>query len=241
MKLRYFQKGFNYGQDGPGNRLVYHLNGCNMRCPWCSNPEGMDIGGAGREEEVSSVARAVAKARPMFFEGGGLTLTGGEVTCQLEAAVQLLRRAREEGVNTCAETNAAHPRFYELLEVLDHLISDLKHPDSALHKRFTGMHNERIKENLRFAARSGKDMLVRVPLIHGVNDDEDALRGFASFFGEIAAGNVRFEILPYHEYGKDKWISTFGHYDMGDAFVTGERVRAFEDALRQAGAQVVRT
>ena len=41
MKLTLFQKGFNYSQDGPGNRLVYHLFGCNMRCPWCANPEGI--------------------------------------------------------------------------------------------------------------------------------------------------------------------------------------------------------
>ncbi len=41
MELWYFQKGFNFSQDGPGNRLVYHLCGCNLRCPWCSNPEGM--------------------------------------------------------------------------------------------------------------------------------------------------------------------------------------------------------
>lgn len=43
--MQIFQKGFNYSQDGPGNRLVYHLTGCNMRCPWCSNPECMETGG----------------------------------------------------------------------------------------------------------------------------------------------------------------------------------------------------
>ena len=45
-KIRIFQKGFNYSQDGQGNRLVYHLQGCNMKCPWCANPEGMKMEGA---------------------------------------------------------------------------------------------------------------------------------------------------------------------------------------------------
>ena len=45
MKLKIFQKGFNYSQDGQGNRLIFHLQGCNMKCPWCSNPEGMSMKG----------------------------------------------------------------------------------------------------------------------------------------------------------------------------------------------------
>ena len=43
--MRIFQKGFNYNEDSPGNRLVYHIQGCNMRCRWCCNPEGMDFNG----------------------------------------------------------------------------------------------------------------------------------------------------------------------------------------------------
>ena len=81
MNIHYFQKGFNFSQDGPGNRLVYHLTGCNLRCPWCSNPEGMDAHFAdSRSEPVEKVAQAVLAAKPMFFGGGGLTLTCGEAT-----------------------------------------------------------------------------------------------------------------------------------------------------------------
>ena len=54
MTLRIFQKGFNYSQDGQGNRLVYHLQGCNMKCKWCANPEGMPVDGAVIHEKDKS-------------------------------------------------------------------------------------------------------------------------------------------------------------------------------------------
>ena len=65
--MQIFQKGFNYSQDGPGNRLVYHLTGCNMRCPWCSNPECMETGGENLSpEEIYSEALS---CRALFFDG----------------------------------------------------------------------------------------------------------------------------------------------------------------------------
>ena len=67
MELWYFQKGFNFSQDGPGNRLVYHLCGCNLRCPWCSNPEGMRrYEGYARSATVDQILRELLSARAMF-------------------------------------------------------------------------------------------------------------------------------------------------------------------------------
>jgi len=76
MDLHIFQRGFNFSQDGPGNRLVYHLQGCNLHCPWCSNPEGMTFCG-GTVCSVEDIVAEVLRSRPMFFDGGGVTLTGG--------------------------------------------------------------------------------------------------------------------------------------------------------------------
>ena len=87
--MRIFQKGFNFGQDGPGNRLVYHLSGCNMKCIWCSNPEGMAMSG-GREYTVPELADECRRSRMMFFGGGGVTFTGGEATLQWEELKELL-------------------------------------------------------------------------------------------------------------------------------------------------------
>ena len=91
--LYIFQKGFNFSQDGPGNRLVYHLSGCSLSCPWCSNPEGK-AHGAGTKLTVEQIVAEAVSAKPMFFSGGGVTLTGGEVTEQYGAVEQLLRRLK---------------------------------------------------------------------------------------------------------------------------------------------------
>ena len=242
MIIRYFQKGFNYSQDGPGNRLVYHLQGCNLRCPWCSNPEGMDAAHPAKEEEASAVAQFVLSAKPMFFEGGGLTLTGGECTVQLRAVEELLRLVCAGGVNTCIETNATSPALAELLPLVDHLIADLKHPDPREHARWTGASNETIRGNIAAAARSGKPVWMRIPLIHGVNDSDEALTGFLQFLRPLAGlENFQVEILRYHEYGKDKWKQIGAEYTMRDAFVTPERAEQFERAIRETGVRTIRT
>lgn len=241
MEIRYFQQGFNYSQDGPGNRLVYHLVGCNMRCPWCSNPEGMIPGDGGRVETVEAVSDAILSARAMFFDGGGVTLTGGEVTLQFEAVKALLARLKAEGVNTCIETNASHPRFMELLPLLDTLIADFKHPDDVRHRRWTGLGNDQIKQNLRAAAAFGLPMQLRVPLIRGVNDDDRALEGFRAFFESINRPGMTVEFLRYHEYGKEKWVKLGRAYTMKDAHIAPERAEHFEQTCRAAGIEVIRT
>lgn len=242
MELWYFQKGFNFSQDGPGNRLVYHLCGCNLRCPWCSNPEGMRrIEGYARSATVDQILRELLSARAMFFEGGGVTLTGGEATLQFEAVLELLSRAKEAGINTCMETNATHPRFAQLLPHLDTLIADFKHPDDEAHRRWTGEDASRIRANLRAAAASDIPMQLRVPLIHGINDDDRALQGFVAFFAELQRPKMTVEFLRYHEYGKDKWKKLGLEYAMHDAFVSEQRAVEFEQACRAAGIAVVRT
>lgn len=242
MTLRYFQKGFNYSQDGPGNRLVYHLQGCNLRCPWCSNPEGMDASAACRQEDVEEAVRFVLSCRPMFFDGGGLTLTGGEATLQPKAALELLRRVREGGVNTCMETNATSPRFADFLPLLDALICDLKHPDTREHRRWMGQGNERVLQNIALAAHSALPVLLHIPLVHGVNDGDAALEGFVDVLRPLSARkNFRVEILRYHEYGKEKWRKAGREYAMKDAFVAEERVKMFETAFKEAGVHVIHT
>ncbi len=245
MTIKYFQKGFNYSQDGPGNRLVYHLHGCNMKCPWCSNPEGMKADKAYpafpiTEVSVEDMLAEILSCKPMFFDGGGITLTGGEVTLQTSAVKSLLEKLKSEGINTAIETNALSPTLPELFPYLDHLIMDVKSANSEKLLSVTGAVLEPIIKNLAAAADSGLDILVHVPLINGFNADEadtDLLLETLSPFKD----KIKIEFLAYHEYGKDKWKQCGLVYAMENANISTECYKNTVNKFKAAGFTVVRT
>lgn len=256
--IKIIQKGFHYSQDGPGNRLIYHLQGCNMHCPWCANPEGISIEGAqmyikdagsGRiKEKLSCISysaeelvQEVLRSQAMFFEGGGVTFTGGEPTLQFQELKTLLGRLHQEGIHTAIENNGTSPRLLELLPDIDYLIMDFKHPIEEIHKKITGVSNRIVRENLEKIIESGRQIAVRIPLIHGFNDTEEALQGFLSFFTAHSSPNLTLEILPYHEYGKEKWEQCKMPYLVENGYVSDKQVIRFETAFRSIGIAVIHT
>lgn len=286
MQLRYFQKGFNFSQDGPGNRLVYHLQGCNYRCPWCANPEGISPTGTimvcgelsdaackhsavvnGRLErskctgcdapcvcspasnlklscvcaEVDEIVDECLSCSMLFFDGGGVTLTGGEPTMQLAPVKELLTKLRSHGINTALETNASHMKLPELFELTDFLITDCKHYDSDIHRRFCGEGNERVIRNIALAAKQRSQLLVRIPLISGFNASEEDARGFAELFCSVASPHCRYELLRYHEFGKDKFAKCGMEYTVENGFVDDNRFNGFKRIFEHYGLSLIHT
>ncbi|PWJ50739.1 glycyl-radical enzyme activating protein [Faecalicatena contorta] len=288
--MKIFQKGFNYSQDGFGNRLVYHLQGCNMKCPWCSNPEGMKAEGVlvtdkqwlleevcpyhairdgkldrdvcrlckGREcitkhrtkgirlsyEEMDTdtLVKEVLSNRLMFYDGGGVTFTGGEATVQFTELLEVLKRLRAEGIHTALETNGTHPRLPECFPYISQLIMDCKSCDEEKHRQVTGVSNEWVMENIRKAAETHPCVHIRVPLIGGVNDSAGDQKEFLEFFRSINGENVTFEILQYHEFGKEKWNQCGWEYKMTEkAHVSDETVKQFREAIAEGGLKYMRT
>ncbi len=234
--MKILQKGFNYSQDGPGNRLVYHLQGCNFHCKWCSNPESMArLNKDAKDYTVEELLDEVKRSRMMFFDSGGVTFTGGECTLQADELIELLKLIKGLGVHTAIETNASSPRFSEIAECVDYLIADFKHYDNEIHKKWIGVGNEAVKRNIEWALATGRQIHIRLPLIKNVNDNP---QGFADYFSQFDTSNAVFEFLPYHEFGKDKWTE---EYQIEDGFVSDETVKQFKKLFTAKGLKVTAT
>ncbi len=240
-----FQKGFNYSQDGPGNRLVYHLSGCNLKCPWCSNPEGLTLTDTAEIIAIDDIIKEAISARMIFIDGGGVTFTGGEVTCQKDDVLKLIKELKSNGINTCIETNASLTGCEEIFESVDYMIADFKTPSPEKSSEILGADIEVIKKNLLFRARTGKPLLVRIPLIHYFNCGEENARGFGEFFSQLQkesnGENVSFEILTYHEFGKEKYDKLGIDYTVTDGFITQNDVQTLVHEIRKRNLKLINT
>ena len=234
--MKILQKGFNYSQDGPGNRLVYHLQGCNFACKWCSNADSIPLENPNAKDiPLNDVFSEILRSRMMFFDGGGVTFTGGEATLQADELLELLAMLKKENVSTCIETNGTSPRFAEFCGLVDYLIVDLKHYDDQLHIKWVGKSLEPVKNNIQFAFSMGRQIHIRIPVINGVNANPE---GFAEYFSQFNTENAVFEFLAYHEYGKDKWQ---GKYQIQNGFVSDEIIKDFNRVFREKGLKTVST
>ncbi len=237
--MRIFRKGFNYSQDGPGNRLVIHMQGCNLHCPWCSNPEGIPVN-FGLSEEIPNdeIVDMCIDAQAVMFDGGGVTFTGGESTIQLEDLRYCLTQIQKAGIHTAIETNGTNPLLPELYEHLNLLIIDLKHYDSEISKHVIGAGNETIIRNLKAAQAEYPDVIVRVPLINGFNASKKDAIGFANLLSQFP---FPVELLPYHEYGKSKYKLLGLEYTIEGGFVSEKALEDFTQILLEAGVQLINT
>ena len=205
--------------DGPGIRTIVFLKGCVLRCRWCCNPESqeyriqtMKVMGEekviGRDTTVAEMIAEVEKDRPYYYRsGGGMTLSGGECLCQPEFSRDLLRAAKERGINTAIESMACadFEKIRQLLPYLDLYLMDIKHTNPEKHKEFTGRSNELMMENARRVALSGQTrLIIRVPVIPSFNDTVEEIRGIAEF-ADTLPGVEELHLLPYHRLGQDKY------------------------------------
>jgi len=216
---------------------------CNY-CGQCADAclyDAMQI--VGREMSVEDVLAEVERDR-VFYEqsGGGVTLSGGDPSVQAGFAEALLDACRSRGIRTALDTaglpmNGALER---LARKADLVLYDLKVLDDVRHREFTGVSNAPILANLERLAAAGPEIWVRIPLVAGVNDDDDNIRRTIAFLSSLKTIR-RVGLLPYHSGGLDKARRIGRKSDFRRFTAPPEgRIAAIEAAFRQAGFDVRR-
>jgi pyruvate formate lyase activating enzyme len=161
---------------------------------------------AGRWMSVSEVMREIEKDRVFYDQsGGGVTLSGGEPLAQPHFLEAVLEACAARGIHTVVETCgfAGRELLLRLAPKVDLFLFDLKLFDAARHQIYVGVSNQVILANLEALARKAKGIVIRYPVIPGINDQIEEVNTISDFLAGL--GLTRIDLLPYHQTGVSKY------------------------------------
>lgn len=170
----------------------------------------------GREWTMDELMAEVEKERTIMEDsGGGVTLCGGEPLMHPDYTMELLQELGRRGFHRTVDTTLyASPEIVTAVaEHCDLFLVDLKVMDSAKHRLYTGVPNELILENIRLLASLGSDFFIRIPLIEGINIDDENIEATARFLESLPWQRRTVNLLPYHDVGKDKHRRMWSTYN----------------------------
>jgi pyruvate formate lyase activating enzyme len=215
-------------------RLCQHCAECVSACSTAARQL------AGRWMTVPDVLTEVSKDQVFFDEsGGGITVSGGEPLMQAAFVESLLAACRARGIRTVLDTCGwADPSvLLRVSENVDLFFYDLKLMDGERHRHFTGVKNDVILRNLKMLAERGSAVVVRLPVIPGVNDDNDNMNALSEFL--LPSGLREIDLLPYHRLGSDKYRRLHQSYGMeGVVPPSDAQMEALAARLRRDGFTV---
>ena len=198
--------------DGPGIRFVVFLMGCHLRCGYCHNPDTWEF----KENEIYSsdeVVQMVLKYKNYFGDKGGCTVTGGEPLCQIDFVIDLFKKLKAKGINTCVDTSGYEfdynnplvmEKYNELIKYADLFLLDIKHIDDPMCIKLTGKSNDYELHFAKWLSDNGKHMWIRQVLVPGWTDNPESLQRTRDFIDTLKTVD-RVEVLPYHTLGKMKY------------------------------------
>ncbi len=211
--------------DGPGIRSTVFFKGCPLSCVWCHNPEcisfkpeimnypekcigcGMCEKGCfagakvvcGMEMTSDEVLKEILLDKDYYGVDGGVTFSGGEPLAQPEFLSEIIHKCKAEGISCAIETSLLYYNE-DIFKKLDLIMCDLKIWDSSEHKKYTGVHNERIIENFEKINNLNIPIIARTPVIPEINQGIDKISGFLKTLKNV----IQYELLPYHPLGEGK-------------------------------------
>ena len=217
--------------DGPGIRTTVFFKGCNLDCAWCHNPETIAFepeimidsqkciacgyceddcfSGArrtvGKPYTVNELMAEIEQDRSYYGAEGGITLTGGELACQADFACAVLKQCRQTGIGRVIETNLCYDKavLNTLAPLCDIVMCDLKIWDDETHKKWLGLSNQIVKENLMHLSDLAVPFAVRTAIIPGVNENPEDIKSIAGFLAALPH-LLFYELLSYNPLGLSK-------------------------------------
>lgn len=211
--------------DGYGIRTTVFFKGCPLNCKWCHNPECISFSSemlfypekcigcnqckngcysgakvaCGTEYTVESLFSELIQDKDYYDNGGGVTFSGGEPLAQKAFLGKITDKCNRHGIG-CAVETSLFCYDEDVFKKFDFVMADLKIWDSKVHKEYTGVNNEKIKENFIKLNKLNIPIIARTPVIPGIKQDIDKISGFLKELENIK----KYELLPYHPLGLSK-------------------------------------
>ncbi len=194
----------NSAVDGPGNRYVVFLQGCQFRCLYCHNPETIEIVQNMNSDALIEVHSytpelLVSEILPYRDYISGVTFSGGECTLQFDFLLEVCKQLKVEGISVLIDTNGllASDQLVRLSEYVDGFMLDLKALDPKIHKALTGVDNSLVLENFRLLNQLNKLYEIRTVIIPDFVDDEALIKWLAANGG----CHIRYKLIAFRKHG----------------------------------------
>ncbi len=195
--------------DGPGIRYVVFMQGCNLRCKFCHNPDTWNTN-SGMQMDANELVKKILKAKVFFKNsGGGVTFSGGEPLVQAKFLIEVCRELKKHDIHITIDTagnfDVDDEDINELMKYVDLVLYDIKHIDSNEHKDLVGVDNTKILTMAEYISNElNMPMWIRIVYIPGITDKDDSLDRYREYIKKLKSVK-KVEVLPYHELGIYKW------------------------------------
>jgi pyruvate formate lyase activating enzyme len=204
--------------DGPGVRLVIFLQGCNLKCNYCQNPDALDTH-SGKLTPFEELLDRAVNMKSYFGKNGGVTISGGEPLMQSRNLIKFLEALKGLGIHTNIDTNGTvrSPFAMKIIsQVADLVMFDIKHTTRQGFKSITGVdHLTNVLENIQLREENELPYWIRYVLVPGYTDSEESLSWLIET-SKALNHITKFEVLPYHKLGVHKWLSLQWEYELND-------------------------
>lgn len=191
--------------DGPGIRFVVFMQGCNLRCGCCHNPDTWEIA-VGEEYTPEEIVAKVKRYKEYFGENGGITISGGEPLLQSQFVSEVFKLCHNENINTCLDTSGSvlNDNVKELLTVTDHILLDIKYTNEDMYKEYVGCSLQTVLDFLEYVNIKNIPVTLRQVIIPGLNYNEENMLKLKDIKAKFSCVK-KIELLPFKKLCSEKY------------------------------------